>query len=178
LHQADAIRIIARLKAAFPATDLDEAQAELLLREVALLHDPSILNEAVDQIIRTEEKFPPIARIRAAYRTVNEARGREQRALEAAQERPYADGEIPEWVHVWDWHRRRTLTARQAAKEMACPVDDRPPVPARDFPQMRARHDQEGAYTQAEYEQLRQAWIAAGRPEFGRDFLLAARMAA
>lgn len=166
----DASRIIGRLKAAFPAMTLDEEQAELLLREVALLHDPAILDEAVGYLIKREERFPPIARIRLAYRSVNDAHIAQRQALGRAAEPP-GDRGIPEWVHVWEWRRQQTLTARQAANDtMRAPVDERTPVQMRDFPQF--EHPDANAYTLEEYEQIRQAWIKAGSPEFGADDIL------
>lgn len=159
----DASRIIGRLKAAFPVMTLDEEQAELLLREVALLHDPEILDEAVGYLIKREERFPAIARIRLAYRSVNDAHIAQRQALGRAAEPP-GDRGIPDWVQVWWWRKQQTLTARQAANETTRgPVEDRPPVPMRDFPQF--ENPAPNAYTLEEYEQLRQAWVKAGSPK-------------
>ena len=162
MHLDDASVIFARLKAAFPGMALDEAEAEVLLKELALLHDPSVLNEAVDNLIRSEERFPTIAKVRLAYRAVNEARVAHRQALERATP-AVGDAEIPEWVQVWFWRRKKTETARQAANTSARgPVEERPPVPMRAFPQ-EGRKDTD-SYSMEEYEQLRQAWIAAGSP--------------
>lgn len=144
---------------------LDEEQADVLLRELALLHDSAILDEAVGYLIQKEERFPPIARIRLAYRSVNDAHSAARSALARAAE-PAGDRGVPKWAHVWEWRRRQTLTARQAANTTALgPVEDRPPVRMRDFPQFEmAAAD---AYTLEEYEQIREAWIKAGSPGFG-----------
>lgn len=161
----DAARILGRLKAAFPVMTLDDEQAEILLKEVALLHDPEILDEAVGYLIRREERFPTIARIRLEYRAINEAHATARAALER-REPPPADRGIPEWVHVWSWRRIQTETARQAANTTALgPVEQRPPVPMRDFPQMETPSP--NAYSLEEYERIRQAWVKAGSPQCG-----------
>ena len=165
MQQADALRILARLKAAFPVMELDEAQAELQLREIALLHDPSVLDEAVDHLIRRDERFPTIARIRLAYRSVNDARTAHRQALEASA--PAAnDSRVPEWVQVWAWHRARTFGARvEANAAMAlAPTKYRPPVRMRQFPQEDFDPSGPGSYSPTEYEELRQAWVDDGAP--------------
>jgi hypothetical protein len=165
LNQADASRILARLKAAFPVMTLDEEQAEVLLREVTLLHDAAILDEAVGYLIHREERFPTIARIRLSYRSVAEAHATAKAALERAAE-PAGDRDTPEWVQVWSWWREKTLTERQAANGAThAAVGDRPPVRMRDFPQF----DRPGsnAYTPEDYEKLRQGWVKAGSPKVG-----------
>jgi hypothetical protein len=174
LNLDDAARIIGRLKAAFPVMTLDEDQAEVLLKEVALLHDPAILDEAVGYLIHREERFPPIARIRLAYRSVADAHHAAAQALERAAPAP-ADRGIPEWVHVWWWRSQQTMTARQAANTTCLgPVEQRPPVGMRPFPQFAHLAPHENAYTQEEYERIRDAWVKAGSPELGSATELAA----
>ena len=177
----EATHMFARLKDAFPTMALNEAQSELLLRELALLNDPSVLDEAVDNLIDREDRFPTIARIRLAYKAVNEARSALKAAL--AYRDVQGDPEIPEWVHVWEWHRRATLHDRQAANTTALvPVSDRPPVRMRDFPQFENPHPSDrgeptyadaDAYTLEEYEELRQDWLKSGAPKFGLDDFVA-----
>lgn len=168
----DAVRILARLKAAFPVMTLDEEQAEVLLRELALLHDPTILDEAVGYLIQREERFPPIARIRLVYRSVNDARTAARQALERKAE-PTGERDVPEWVHVWWWRRKQTEIARQAANtKVGGPVELRPPVQMRDFPQMEPCGP--NAYSMEEYEKLREAWIKAGSPRTAADEIVGA----
>jgi hypothetical protein len=156
----EASRLIQRLKAAFPRMTLDEEEGELLLKEVTLLHDPLILNQAVDRIIRTSERFPTIAEIRAQYHAF--ARVKESTpALPTGPREP-----IPDWVHVWFWHTLRTRTTRQAARTTSRqPVEDRPPVPQRNFPQM--ANPGPDAYTMAEYHKIETEWLEAGAPKVG-----------
>lgn len=160
----EATREFGRLKAAFPTMALDEEQAELLVRELALLHDATVLYEAVSNLIHREERFPTIARIRLAYRSVNDARHAQQQALEAAA--PGGDSDVPEWVQVWWWNLHRSRQDREIANEERfpnCKVGERPPKRMRGFPQ---EHDPgDDPLTMDEYEQVRQAWIAAGSPE-------------
>jgi len=163
LHLDDAARILGRLKSAFPAMTLDEDQAETLLKEIALLYDPAVLDEAVGHLIQREERFPPIARIRLAYRSVNDAHIAQRQALERDVAPPPDERGIPEWVHVWRWRSDTTMAARQAANTKALgPVETRPPVKMRDFPQY--ENPGPDAYTMEEYERIRQAWIKAGSP--------------
>lgn len=166
----EAATMLAGLKAAFPTVALNEAQTELLCREMALLHDPSILAEAVANIVRSEDRFPPIARIRSAYRSVAERRELERRALEAAH--PAADTGVPVWVQVWEWHRRRTLLERQKANTTTNhPAEDRPPVKMRPFPQY-ADHDPEHALSWAEYHALEEEWRTEGSPSVSAEEVL------
>jgi hypothetical protein len=139
---------------------LDEEEGDLIVREVALLADPLVLNEAIDGIIRREERFPTIATIRSYYRTVADAR--RPRALpERARET-----DIPEWVQVWYWHTRITRPDRSKANTTSRQaVDDRPPVKLRDFPQY--PHPGDDAYTMEEYEQIKAAWVKSGSPTVG-----------
>lgn len=158
----DATKILARLKAAFPVMSLDEEQAEVLLKEVALLHDPSVLDEAVTNMIQREERFPSIARIRTAYRFVNDARREEFAALRRAE----PDGnprDIPEWVHVWRWRSDQTMLARQAANTKASgPIGQRNPVKMRTFPHCAHLEPNSPAYSWEEYKQLEREWVEAG----------------
>jgi len=160
--------------AAFPRMTLDEEEGELFVREVALLADPDILGEAVDQIIRREERFPTIATLRAYYRTCNDARKPRTPALPRGDR----DDGIPEWVQVWFWHSSITRSDRQKQNTTSRqPVDDRAPVAMRPFPQMRGGYVDEftghihnddepleGAYTMEEYEAIRAAWVESGAP--------------
>ncbi len=158
MNPTDAVRLLARLKAAFPRMTLDEMESEVLLGEVCLLADPLVLNAAVDRIIRTSERFPTIAEIRAQYRASNEAT--RPRTLPAETGR----SEIPEWIHVWFWQQQRTRTERQAAREGSrLKAADRAPVPMRDFPQY--EHPGPNAYTIPEYEAIRADWAAAASPK-------------
>lgn len=162
MQLAEAARLVSRLKAAFPRMTLDEEEMELVIREVSLLADPLILNSAVDRIIRTSERFPTIAEIRAQYHAVAHAKQIATPALERGGPR---EG-IPEWVQVWRWQSARTMTERQAAREgTRLAVADRPPMPMRDFPQF--DHPGPDAYTVPEYEAIRDEWVAAGSPTLG-----------
>ncbi len=157
MNPADAVRLLARLKAAFPRMTLDEPEAEILLEQVTLLADPLILNQAVDRIMRTSERFPSIAEIRAQYRACNEAA-----TIRMPEIREARTG-IPEWIQVWFWQQQATRTERQVARDgTRQKVEDRPPMPMRDFPQY--EHPGPHAYTNAEYDQIRASWIAAGSP--------------
>lgn len=139
---------------------LDEPEAEVLLREVALLADPSVLDRAISRIIRSEAAFPPIATIRSYYRAENEAGRR------AAIPESTGSSEIPEWIKVWYWHMRLTRSDRQKQNSTSRQaVDDRPPVRMRDFPQY--VHPAPDAYTVDEYEEIRRAWVKAGSPSPG-----------
>ena len=164
----DATPSFARLKAAFPTMALDEEQAELLMKEMALLHDPSVLDEAVTNLIQREDKFPPISRIRQAYRSVAEARRGFEAALRAAE--PARDSEIPEWVSVWWWRNRKTESARMAANpaNKGKRPEDWLALRMRPFPQCAHLADRgEVAYSVDEYEKLRAAWAADGSPLVG-----------
>jgi hypothetical protein len=153
----EAIKLVARLKAAFPRMTLDEPEMEVFVGELALLAEPLVLNQAIDRIIRTSERFPTIAEVRIQYRAYNEA----ARRPPALPEPPR--GSIPEWVHVWRWQTTRTLTERQAARKGSRqPVAERPPVPMRDFPQV--EHPGPDAYTIEEYEQIKADWVEVGSP--------------
>lgn len=176
LNLDDAARIIGRLKAAFPVMTLDEEQAEILLKEVALLWDSAILDEAVDYLIRREERFPTIARIRLEYRAVAQAHETAKSALERSAVPSPAERGIPEWVNVWWWRSEQTMTARQAANTTALgPVETRPPVRMRAFPQMET--GEPNAYSVEEYERIRAAWVKAGSPGASVDGILAATTA-
>lgn len=168
----EASRILARLKAAFPTMTLDEEQAEVFLLQFKLLHDPSILEEAVGHLIQREERFPPIARIRLAYRSVAGARDAAERALERRVE-PTAERGVPEWVNVWWWRSEQTMLARQAANTTCLgPVEQRPPVRMRQFPQFPQPLDP-NAYSMEEYERIREAWVNAGSPRGSVDAIAA-----
>lgn len=168
MNPADALEILSRLKAAFPNMTLDEEQSEVLLESVALLTDPTILAEAVDYLIQKDERFPTIARIRLAYRSVADAHA----AARAYAERslpgpPASERGFPEWVYVYFWRLHQTDTARRAAQTeqpARVPVHQRRPVKMRDFPQF--PHPAEDAYTMEEYERIRAAWVKAGSPKF------------
>ena len=59
-----------------------------------------------------------------------------------------------------------TRTERQNARtDTRLPVDARSPVGMRDFPQF--HHPGPDAYTMAEYEQIRAAWVEHGSPKVG-----------
>jgi hypothetical protein len=166
LHQADAIRILGNLTDAFPAVELDEGNTEILVQELGYLHDPVILEAAVEVLIQREERFPTIARIRTSYRAVAEAQSTARAALERASE-PAGANIVPEWVSVWWWHKGNTLTARQAANETTnAPVTERPPVRMREFPQL-PQPLAPDAYTWPEYEAIREDWAGAGSPSVG-----------
>jgi hypothetical protein len=157
---SEASKLAARLKAAFPRMTLDEEEGDLFVKEISLLADPLVLNAAIDRIIRTSERFPTIAEVRAQYRASNTA-GRYPALPETT-----GRTEIPEWVHVWRWHLDATRLERQTKNETSRqPIADRPPVPARDFPQMQTPGP--NAYSLDEYEEIRQQWVEHGSPRFG-----------
>ncbi len=157
MNPVDATRLVARLNAAYPRMTLDEPEMAMLLEQVTLLADPLILNQAIDRIIRVSERFPSIAEIRAQYRACNEA------ATVRLPEISEARSDIPEWIQVWFWQQQATRTERQVARDgTRQKVEDRPPVPMRDFPQY--EHPGPHAYTNAEYDQIRASWIEAGSP--------------
>ena len=174
MELTDAMRLAAHLKAAYPRMTLDEEEGDLFVREIARLPDTTTGLAAADRIIRTSERFPTIAEFRAQYRACA------PRDKPALPDGPRDTG-IPEWVHVWKWHERQTLTERQAANTTSRqPVADRPPVGLPPFPQMRTGYMDEftgaavnekdpppGAISDAEYEEIRQAWIEAGSPTIG-----------
>ncbi len=174
MHLDEATRILSRLKAGFPSIELDEEQSEVLLRELALLHDARMLDIAVTQIIQRDERFPSIARIRATYKTNNEIAAASRAALARAAEQ--SASEIPEWVHVWEFQRRRTQSARVAANTTSkAKPSYRPPVRMRDFPQQET--DAPDAYTFAEYGEMLAEWVAAGSPSIGSALELAGAVA-
>lgn len=168
MHRDDAIRIVGTLTDAFPTAELDEGNTEALVGQLVLLQHADILDAAVDVIVKREDRFPSIARIRAAYRTVNEARQAATAAIErATDERPKSS--VPEWVDVWWWRLNQTLAVRQAANTASRqPVEDRPPVRMRMFPQCAHLADPgEVVYTQAEYDQLEREWVLDDSPRVG-----------
>lgn len=179
LRQADAIRILARLKAAFPAMALDEVQAEVQLREVALLHDPEILDEAVTNLIRSEDRFPSIAKVRLAYRSINDARAAHQAALKAAE--PPDDRGVPTWVDVW-WWARHTKDEKRTFPQCVDAMSDYEltkewrqmsgsTAPGNIVSATSKRSDPE-AMTVAEYEALEAGWRAAGCPSVSAQEVL------
>jgi hypothetical protein len=179
---ADAIRIAAHLKDAYPRMTLDEPETELFVHEISRLSDVTAALAAADRIIRTSERFPTVAEFRAQYRAVRPHFQRDEpdEIPETTEEAPRESG-IPEWVHVWRWHQQATLTERQAANTTSrAPVAERPPVRMRPFPQERhgyadeftgnARNEKDpppGAYSMDEYEEIRQQWIEHGAPRAG-----------
>lgn len=164
MELADAARVAAHLKAAYPRMTLEEEEGELFLREIARLPDATTALAAADRIIRTSERFPTVAEFRAQYRAV------EPRTAARALDEPGRRDEIPEWVQVWRWHTNRTLTERQAARPGVRPVAERAPVKVRDFPQF--EHPGPDAYSMAEYEEIRGEWVAAGSPTMGVEGLV------
>lgn len=166
MDQADAIRVAAHLKAAYPRMTLDEPETELFVHEIAYLSDVAAAFDAADRIIRSSERFPTVAEFRAQYRAV-----RGYFSTTPAVPEETGPREIPEWVYVWRWQLARTLTARQAANTRTRgPVEDRPPVRMRDFPQV--ENPAPGGYSMEEYEQIRSEWVAAGSPTWKMEELL------
>lgn len=168
MDQADAIRVAAHLKAAYPRMTLDEPETDLFVHEIGHLSDVAAAFDAAERIIRSSERFPTVAEFRAQYRAV---RGYFNEPPPEVPEEAARSTGIPEWVFVWKWQLARTLTERQAARTGThLPVAERPPVKMRDFPQI-ANPDPDG-YTMEEYEQIRADWIAAGSPRWSTEDLL------
>lgn len=167
MEKADAIRVAAHLKSAYPRMTLDEPETELFVHQISHLSDVPAAWEAADRIIRNSERFPTVAEFREQYRAV---RGYFNEPPPAVPEAT-GSGEIPEWVYVWRWQLTRTLTERQAARTGThLPVSERAPVRMREFPQVE-NHDPDG-YSMQEYEQIRADWVAAGSPKASTEELL------
>lgn len=165
MELADAIKVAAHLKAAYPRMTLDEPETELFVHEISYLSDVPAAFAAADRIIRTSERFPTVAEFRAQYRAV-----RPHWQADAIPEQTGRD-EIPEWVFVWKWQQARTMTERQATREgTRLPVAERAPMPMRDFPQY--AHPGPDAYSMQEYEQIRADWVAAGSPKRSMEELV------
>lgn len=151
--------------------ELDEEQGEVLLKEVALLHDPELLSDAVTNLIHREDRFPSIAKIRLAYRELNDARLAHQAALKAAE--PPDDRGVPTWVDVW-WWARHTKDEKRTFPQCVDAMSDYEltkewrqmsgsTAPGNIVSETSKRSDPE-AMTVAEYEALEAAWREAGCP--------------
>lgn len=131
------------LNAAFPNEALNEAATAVFVNDVALLADARIGGIAARQIARASNKFPTIHEFRQVYRAVNEREQAEaQRKIKGLPEPRH---QIPEWVLVWDYARATGET--------------------RWLPQQIDHADKSRqVMSQTDYDVLRLAWIAAGKP--------------
>lgn len=152
----EATTILAGLTAAFPNVRLEEDTPEVWRKHLAAL-DFEVADRAVGQCVDNLKFFPSVAEFREFYRLERHNQPK-PRPVE-----PERSDEIPEWVQVWWWRLNATRTSRQAANTTALgPVEGRPPVRMREFPQVDS-----GGYSWDEYEQIREAWVKAGSPRAG-----------
>lgn len=145
MTREDAAVVLGILASGFPGATLDDATIELWTDELERLEDNNTAVKAVRTIIRSGDKLPSLAQIRATYNSL--ARDRREDVLKLGE--PIRPRVTPEWVQVWSW-------TREVLK------DDR------GFPQ---QVDEEGyslngdLMSYEEYELLKEKWVAAGSPK-------------
>lgn len=67
MHEAEARGLVAALKAAFPSSYVEQATFDLYTMELRRLDSVKAATEAVQDVIRSADRFPPLVRILERY---------------------------------------------------------------------------------------------------------------